>query len=274
VRPVAAVVLATCLLGTACGDGEETVDLSFRPPPGARYVYDLAAESATATALGGPPERREDEVALRVEEAVLDSRPGHAVRLRFTVRRAGEERLTFDVRVEPEAGAGAVEQLEGLPVEFLGDLGPSRLFPLAAGLLPGRPVRPGATWSIDRQIAFADEERRLTGSGRVAGLRLEDRVPLARVVVRTVLPVSQRLTLPEGRVIVTGDEVTEATIEYDVRDGVVHTARSHTEGRFDLSAAPATASRDNTTLGLTGTLTVTIDSRAERVDARSAGGRG
>lgn len=259
-RLVALVLLALA----SCGPGEAAVDLVFRPAVGARDVYELTVSSTVVTTLGGEREVQRDEVSLTVEEIVLDAEPAGRVRLGFGVARPGDDPLTFEVKLEREAGVAAVDVVEGLPLEVLGALGPSRLFPLAAGLLPGGPVRPGATWAIDRALGFPEDEGRLTGRGRLTGLRRRGGVPVAQVAVRAVLPVSRRMALREGTVTVAGDEVTVADIDYDVRDGTVLAARSVTTGRFDLAAAPPAAETRGAVLELVGSLEVTIESRVER----------
>lgn len=258
--PLAACSVLVALAAGACNDSE-SVDLVFRAPPGTQVSYAIAVDAAVVTRLGGPPDETRERIALRAEQLVL-GRDGDETELQITMTREGERPRVFEVRLDSGHGLAEVDAVEGLPVEALGELGPSRLILLASGLLPGRPLRPGGEWDIERDLELPEGEERLTGTGRLEGLRSENGVDLARVRATTSLPVDRTMTLPEGRVRLTGTERTTAVLDYGVDDGTVHTARSVTTGLFELSVTPPGSGAPGP---LRGTLDVRVESRTERV---------
>lgn len=258
---VAVSVAALATLATACNDSE-TVDLVFRAPAGTRIAYRIDIEASVVTELAGPPNETRDRIALEAEQLVI-GRAGSETQLQITMTRAGERPRVFEVRLDAGRGVAEVDAVEGLPVEALGELGPSRLILLASGLLPTRPLRPGSAWDIERALELPEGEQRLSGTGRLEGLRVDGGIELARVRATTSLPVSRTLDLPEGRVRLTGTERTTALLDYGVADGSVHGARSVTTGRFDLTVEPPSGE----VLGpLRGELEVRVESRTTRAE--------
>ncbi|HLF99038.1 MAG TPA: hypothetical protein VI916_01095 [Acidimicrobiia bacterium] len=257
-RPLLTGVLAAVALAPACNTTER-VDLLFRAPEGSHARYTVAVDSEVITELVGPPERTRERVVLAAEQLVLALTDTEAD-LRISMTRAGERPRVFEVRLDPRGGLAEIDRVEGLPVEALGELGPSRLILLASGLLPGRPLRVGGEWDIERQLELPEGNGRLRGTGRLMSLRVEGGVDLARVRAETSLPVDRTLTLPEGRVRLSGTESTTATLDYVIDDGTVQRAKSITTGRFALVVTPPAGGL----APVEGHLTVRVESTTSR----------
>lgn len=262
-RPVIGGGLVAVVLATGC-NATERVNLVFRAPEGSHARYTVAVDSEVVTELVGPPERTRERIELTAEQLVLALTDTEAD-LRISMTRTGERPRVFEVRLDPRGGLAEVDRVEGLPVEALGELGPSRLILLASGLLPGRTLRLGGEWGIERQLELPEGNGRLHGTGRLMSLRVEDGLDLARVRAETSLPVDRTLTLPEGRVRLSGTESTTATLDYFVDDGTVRRAKSITTGRFTLVVTPPGGGL----APVAGHLTVRVESTTSRTDAET-----
>jgi hypothetical protein len=204
---------------------------------GATVAYDVDVESLVVTHLDGPPEESAEHVRLRAVQRVRGSDAEGQIALELTLSGEGDRPRTFDVALDAHRGVATLRSVEGLPVEVLGELGPSRLVVLATGLLPGRDLHAGQEWNIARTLELPEGTEHLTGRGRLEALRVDHGVALARVEAHTRLPVRRDLRTPEGRVLVEGTESTAATVDYVVNDGTVRSARSVTTGTFSLSVS-------------------------------------
>lgn len=256
---VAAVGLLA-LAGAGCNEHEQ-VDLAFEARPGSRITYEIVVESTVVTTLLGPPEETTERIELTATEEVLAS-GDEGVSLELTIGREGARPQVLALRHDPETGVARVETVEGLSVEALGELEPSRFVLLASGLLPDGARRPGGTWEIDRRLDLPEGERRLTGRGRLAALRRRGDHEVARVETDVRLPVDRSMTLPDGRVRIRGDERTRATIEYRLADGTMERAESVTTGEFDLTVTPPD---DRASVPVRGSLEVRVEATTERV---------
>ena len=264
--PSLALLLIAPLLAGACNESER-VDLVFRAPPGSEAAYAIDLESTVVTELAGPPETSTETVALDARQVVVGSGGGGDVALQITMGRVGERPRAFTVRLDTSRGVAEVDAVEGLTIEVLGELGPSRLILLASGLLPGRPLRPGGAWDINQDLELPEGPERLSGEGRLVGLRISNGVELARVRASTSLPVDRRMSLPQGTVRMSGVERTTAVLDYDVSDGTLYGARSVTTGRFALVVhAPGGEPGP-----IEGTLEVRVESRTRRAPDGSKG---
>ena len=252
--------LALALLLVSC-TGREDVDLSFRPRVGSRITYSLSVETTVVTALGGRARRRVDRVELLARQELLEREPGGVVHVKVEVGRRGERARRFDLELDPRRGLASVRSVEGLPPEVLGEPDASSVFTLATGLVPDHRLRPGEQWRIGRTFARPEGRQRLTGTGRLAGLRDRDGVDVARVEANTLLPSRRRMSVPEGDVTVEGSESTRALIEYAVDDGTVRSAHTTAHGHFRLSVRPPGGTDVQP---VTGTLEVTVESTVRR----------
>lgn len=243
-RRSAAVLLAGLLAAPlalgACGDDDGAVALTFRPAEGSELHYEMTIESTTSTDLPCPAtEQRTDRTTLQTTQRVLDV-DDNGARVEVALSRPGIGTRTVVVRFDRAAQLTAVEEIEGIDADALGELGLSEVFPAAAGAPPDRPLAPGDRWAIDADVQLdADgEPARLQGEGRLAALGVEDGTETATVESTTLLPVATSAASAEGSRSLDGEQVTEVTATYDLRDGTVRRAESVTTGAFTLELGP------------------------------------
>lgn len=247
-----------------CGDGEGTVELGYRPEPGAVYDYVTDVDSTTTTALPGvAPEVREDVTRLDVRQTV-DAADADGAAVTVALTRPGAGTRTVAVRLDRAAQLTAVTGVEGISADVLGDLGLSEIFPAAAGAPPEQPLAPGERWRIDDEITLTgtDGPLRLTGEGRLVRLGVEDGREVATVTSTTRLPVERTTTTAQGDQTITGTQRTTTTATYDLADGAVVRAESATTASYRLVLAPPPALAD--VAPVVGTLTLRLESRVTR----------
>lgn len=258
--------MAMSLAAGACGDG--AVRLAFRPSPGDRFTYEITVHSTTSTRVDGVDDRDADErIVLRAEHEVLRAGPqGSTVRVRLReVSDPGGTTRTFEVRLDRSAQLSAVERVEGLPAEVLGDLGLSEIFPAAAAAAPDRPLQPGGRWEIDDTVDLPGlEGAHLTGTGRLSRLGVEDGRDLATVRTDVELPVRRSLEVAGTRLRLRGTQRTEATTTYALGDGAVERSTATTRASFTVLLHPVAGDGAPTS----GTLRVEVRSESRRLRSR------
>ena len=259
-RVLAAAVLALAL--AACDD-DGAVELSFRPAEGAELRYETEVESTTATDV--PCEAattRTDHTTLETTQRVLDV-GDDGVRVEVALSRPGIGTRTFVVRFDRAAQLTAVESVEGIPADALGELGLSEVFPAAAGAPPDRPLAPGDRWTIDDEVQLDTdgEPTRLRGEGRLVELGVEDGRDTATVETTATLPVATSASSSSGTRDLEGEQVTEVVATYDLADGALLRAESVTVGTFDLVLGPPPGGAGDPCVG---TLSVEVRSRVSR----------
>jgi hypothetical protein len=235
----ALLLFATALATSSCRSG--TVRLTFRPPAGADYTYDVTVRSVSEVDLGeGGPRRRVDETTLRAEHTVLVTGPG-GVRVQVALHPPGSEPRTFVVRLDRAAQLEEIESIEGLPADVFGDLGLSEIFPAAAGAPPDRPLRPGDRWAIDDAVRLPGAEPvRLTGQGRLEKLGVVDGRDVATIKSTTRLPVQRVSESRDGRLELVGTQFTQSRTRHALADGAIDEAESVTRARFRVRLLPPT----------------------------------
>lgn len=259
-------VIVLAVLGialTSCNESER-IDLVFSAEPGTRLEYAITVNSRVLTRLGGTPEVTEEEIRLEAVQEVVAVSDDGVVDLEISMTGEGERPRVFEVRLDRARGVATVDSVQGLPVEALGELGPSRLILLANGLPPDHSLEPGGTWAIERALELPEGPETLRGRGRLEGLRHENELPIARVRADTALPIDRIMHLEQGRVRLSGEERTRAQLDYLVADGTVRGARSVTTGVFDLVVTPPPGTGAEP---LEGELEVRVESRTEPVGA-------
>lgn len=231
-----AVVAAAASLG---GCQPDTVDLAYRPAPGARYAYAVDVRSSTTTTLPGQePRTTDDDFVLAARHRVLDA-GSEGSRVEVTLDSPGRDERTFVVRLDRAAQLSEVQRIEGLPARVLGNLGLSEIFPAAAGAPPRRPLAPGDRWPIDEPVRLAGGPTlRLRGDGRLTALGVVDGREVATVESKVRLPV--RATVDEGgrKVRLTGTQRTTMTASHSLEDGAVESVVAVTQARFGLELVP------------------------------------
>jgi len=268
-RRALATVLAALLAGLAAlgliGRGEGTVRVAFRPEQGATYRYEVRISSTSETVLGAAaPARSADDVLLVAEHTVLATGPD-GVRVQVVLAEPEGDQRTFEVVFDRAAQLQAIEAIEGVPAEILGELGLASVFPAAAGGPPDRGLAPGDRWEVDDRVALGANPSltRLTGEGRLVELAVEGGRDVARLRSVTVLPVLTSRSTPQGELLLDGIQRTAQDATHDLADGSIRSATSTTTASYDLTVSPPLGT---SATPVTGTLTVTVSAETRRVD--------
>ncbi len=234
---VALALLAACLL-TGCRSS--TVELGFRPPPGATYAYryDISAEITRvlgdADAVSTTQSSR-----LHARERVRSVR-GDAIRVDVALSRDGGTERSAQVRLDRTDQLAGIDKVEGLTVEALGLVSLSDLFPIASAAPPAGPLAPGARWEVDEQVEIGGAPTRVRGTGRLDRLGVVDGEDVATVVTDITVPIDTTTDTGRGIARVRGTQRTTSTASYDLDDGAVRTLRATTTGevRITIDAPP------------------------------------
>lgn len=234
-RVVLAVVAGLAVLAAGCRPGGVLV--TFRPEAGADYDYRIEVASSSVVEVDGrPAEREHDRVTLRARHEVLSTGP-RGTRVEVRLQAADDENgppRTFVVTLDRSARLAEIERIENVPAAALGELGPSEIFPAAAGAPPDRSLRPGARWDIDEEVQLpAGTVGRLRGHGRVAALRVVDGTKAAVITVELTLVVQ-----PGPDSALAGTQTTTSRSVHAVADGSVIESRSETLGSFTVKIPP------------------------------------
>jgi hypothetical protein len=259
--PLIAAAVIAAMLTPGCGD--DRVHIAFHPAPGATYDYDTTIESTTRTELHGRASVEEPQaVRLSSHQRVLDV-AGATIRVEVTLTRPGSGARTYVMRFDRAAQLTAVESVEGIPAQSLGDLGLSEIFPAAAGAPPDRPLRPGDRWTIDDrvQLSASDPPTQLEGVGRLRELGVVDGHRTATVVSSTSLPLRSVTTSTATRQTLDGTQRTQLTIIYDLSDGAVQHVSSVTTALYAVTIEPPAGTAGDP---IVGSLTVVVRSEITR----------
>ena len=250
------------------GCRDDTVQLSFRPSVGDVYRYEVTVRSSSEVRLPGePPEERSEEIVLQSEHTVLDAGPD-GVRVQVILGDASGSVRTFVVRFDRAAQLESVESEDTLAetTDEAGVLGISEIFPAAAVAPPEGRLSPGEHWVIDGDVAVPGSVglARLTGTGRLRELGLEDGEEVARLATSSDLRFSSSQESEDGEIVLLdGEQHTEQRAAHDLADGAIRSSSSTTSGRFDLEIQPPFGQlRDP----VRGTLTVRVTSKTIRLD--------
>jgi hypothetical protein len=261
VRRLAAILLALLIL---VGCRPDTVAVSFHPPVGAVYRYEIRVRAVRTTTLeGGEPEQRDEEVRLVSEHTVLASGKG-GVRVRVLVGEAGELAQAFVVRFDRAAQLRSVESTEDASSDVVGALGVPEIAPGATGAPPGKPLAPGDTWDVTRRVLVpgAAKAARLHTHGRLRELGVEGDEKVARLRSTTDLPIDASTSSERGSLRLLGTQQITQHATYDLDDGAVRRARASTTGRFRIFLLPPD---DPSAEPIPGTLVVRVTSTTRRL---------
>ena len=188
----AVAVVAVALLASCRAD---TVRITFNPPSGATYRYDVHVRAVTDTSLGdGPSRESTEDFVVHTQDRVVSVGPGGTVlEVKLTIPGVGDRTLTavFD----RAAQLSRIESIEGVPAEALGQLGLSEILPGAAGAPPKRAFAPGDRWRINSPADLVGGAgSRLRGEGRLVQLGVVRGRDVATIESRYELPVKRTTT--------------------------------------------------------------------------------
>ena len=225
-------LLAGSLLLASCRPGGVLV--TFRPDDGARYSYRIEVASESVVEVPGDlPDTETDHVVLRADHHVLShGQRGTRVEVRLHAADASPDEAprTFVVTLDRSARLAAVELVENVPAEALGEIGLSEIFPAAAGAPPDRRLRPGERWEVDERVQLpGGTDGRLRGYGRVEELRVVDGTKAAVITAALTLVVRRA-----RRTALAGTQTTTSRSIHTVADGAVLESRSETFGDFTV----------------------------------------
>jgi hypothetical protein len=240
----------------ACAPG--TVRLAFAAHPGARFRYAVDVHAETVTVIPGQPGSRQvtDQHLTADHRVVSADRSGVVVDVRL--QGEGVPERTFRVRLDRTASLTQVERVDDLPVEVLGELGLSEVFPAAAGAPPNRPLRPGTRWSLDQPVRLnGAPPARLTGSGSLDRLGVVNGRRVATISTTYTLPVRQQVESST----LDGSARTEISATRSVSDGAIEVVSALTMARFSLTVNPPPGING---VPIAGTLTVEVRSTTRR----------
>ena len=253
---------------------DEKVEVSYRPPVGAIYRYEVKVRSVTTTTIGSDaPERTVDEAVMEATDTVLSSSP-EEVRVQVQLRRPGSPDRTFVVRFDRAAQLSGVEMVDGLPPAVLGQSAFPEFLPAAAAAPPKKMLARGEKWKIDVKPTLpGGVTAHLQGTGKLVRLTTAGGQKAASMRSETRLPLISSSKLGEVTVALEGVEVTEASSTRSLSDGAIQDASATTTGTFQLTL---TGPGDNA-VPVTGTSSVEVRSEthrlpAEKVEAASPGG--
>ncbi|MGI8663150.1 MAG: hypothetical protein ACR2LQ_08055 [Acidimicrobiales bacterium] len=238
--------------------------IAFRPPAGRTFAYSVTVATTSSAELPGTePVTPSPPVELRSEQLVLPSARPDEIRVQVTITPPGAATRTYVARFDRAAQLTAIDRVEGIPTEALGDLGLTEVFPAAAGAPPDRGLRAGDTWDIDERVRLPDAPSAvsLTGRGKLVELGVVDGHRVATVHSSTSLPLTTTLTSTAGIQRLDGSQTTTLDASYDVTDGSVVSGTALTIGRFALVLSPPAGTRGDP---LAGHLTVEVRTSIER----------
>ena len=239
---MAAVLAATVALGSTaggCGDDDGRVVIDFDPAAGTVFQYRADVDSATTADLPcADTPSRSDHATIDARHEVLSS-DGDGVRVEVELSRRGTGTRTFVVRFDRAAQLTAVEEVEGVPAEALGDLGLTELFPAAAGAPPDRPLAPGDRWAIHDSVQLeGGAASDLVGEGSLRELGVVDGHDTATVTSTTRLEVRTTQATSSGSRSLDGEQRSDVEAVYDLDTGALRRSTAETVGEYRVELGP------------------------------------
>ncbi|MGH2710564.1 MAG: hypothetical protein ACRDH9_05095 [Actinomycetota bacterium] len=172
-------LLSCCLLLPACAS--DRVPLAYRNEPGRRLEHRLTLSADITRTLQGRTVNQQVVATFLAAQEILSPLPDGGAEA--TVSLAPESLVVdgrqveagpdqeFDVLLAPDGRV--VEITGGVQTDVaLGPVGIERLLPRLRPVLPGRPVRPGDSWSSQTEFADESGEFSLSASSRLRQLGL------------------------------------------------------------------------------------------------------
>jgi hypothetical protein len=262
-RRIVAIVAALVVAAALGGCRSDTVRISFKPPKGARYRYDVRVQALTRSTLADTATRKSptDDFVVHAEHRVVAvGRTDTEVEVKLDIPGVG--RRAFTALFDRGAQLSRIQSIEGVPAEALGQLGLSEILPGAAGA-PQRPLAPGDRWTINSNAELVGGPgSRLRGEGRLVELGVIRGRSVATIESRYRLPVKRTTTTGEATIELQG---TQATVVRTVRalgDGSVESAKAITRAEYAVTLTPPQGSVG---APVTGRLNVEVRSTTSRV---------
>ena len=220
-------VLAVAALVAACRP--HTVSLAGDPAVGAtiRIRYEIDAE-VTRSVEGQAPETTVMATQLDTEQEVL-AVDGDGSLVALTLRVDGEAPRQARVRLDRAGSLAAIDEVEGLPARDLG-------LPLAPASMGAPAGLPTYAVAIGDEWAIGEDPYR--GRARLTGLGVVDGADVARVRAEVHRDIDESTVVAGQEVALTGRLRSTSTTHFDLGDGSVWRAVSHTTGTVDALVQP------------------------------------
>ncbi len=229
-------VTGLALAGTACEPS--TVEVGFSPDVGDQYRFVSQVGTEVTRTIGGDTEHSSDDARLESVEQVMDV-ADEGVRVEISVSRDGELPRHFEVVLDRASRLSAIDLVEGVPATALGlDLGTD--LPADVASPPAGPLEPGARWTIDSPVELegVTDPQRITGTGRIDTLGVEDGVEVAVAVVELQVPVRSVVDTADGRVTLFGSQTASSRTAYALDDGALWRDRTTIDGDVSVIIEP------------------------------------
>ena len=256
---LASVALLLATLGVACRP--DTVDLTYRLDPDSVLRYEMVASADASWDIEGRGEGSY-EVTFEITEAVRSvDEEGAVVSVVMDPVDVKEEVLlspgprerSFTLRVGPDGQVLEVVEVDGVPAEalepdelaFIGTYRPP---------LPLEPVRLRDSWPAAQQLQVGSVFQQVASTGHLDALDVDGAAKVAELSYSGSGPLVWTTTLPQGAAELTGAADSTSTAEFDIEGGVLRSATSSTQGRFEVRVVPEQGQAP-----LTGTLRLDLE---------------
>lgn len=262
-RRLAIGLLALLPLAVAACD-EHTVSIRFEPDVGDEYRFRSDISTEVEREIDGEVTTDQATSELRAVETVV-AVDDDDITVEVRIDRDQTPSRSYEVRFDRRGRLTAIDLVEGVPAEALGlDLATD--LPADVASPPVGPLEPGMTWTIDRavEVPGRDEPARVTGSGRVDSLGVEDGHDVAVIVVELRVPVRSVVDTADGRVTLIGVQTSRSRTTFDLGDGATRRDATDIHGELDVIIEPPAGV---TAPPVPGKVRYDVETRTERVPA-------
>lgn len=248
----------------------DTVELSYRYPSGSSITYRMHAIANASWDIGGRGEGSYD-VTFEVTETVEPDDGGEGVVVTVVMvpdpERVQERGLpspgtterSFALRIGPNGEVLEVLEVDGVPAEAL-DADELAFIGTYRPPLPVERVKLRETWQAERAVDLDSTFQQVLITGELRGLRRDADGRVAELRYSGQGPLVWTTTLPQGEAELTGSGTTSSTADLDMDGGSLRSARSSTEGEFDVRVDPG-----GQRAPIVGTLRLDLDLTLERL---------
>lgn len=249
-RTVAMMCALVASLGVA-GCRESTVDLGFRPEPGAAYSYRYEIHAVVTRSLAGEDDEvSELDTVLLVDQEVLE-RTADGARVQVEIRRDGQAAVSAVALLDRAGSLQGIDAIDGFAVDPLLTGAPVSA---PAGLPAGR-LRPGERWTIDGRTTSV--------TGRLQRLGVIQGEDVAVVQGTSTDEIDEDVAIGGSATTLRGGIRAASTTTYDLDDGAIRESSTSSRGTLDVLIAPP---EGVTAEPVDGTISYEIEVQVIRVD--------
>lgn len=253
------------MLVALCACSPDTADLVYHYDEGSEHIYVLTVNAAADWDIGAAGEGSYLAV-FEITERILSEGPdGSEVAVTMHPTRIEEEGLPapgsadriFTLVVGP---GGEVEDVLDVDGVLATELDPDELSFIGTFRPPLPLERVGVedTWRSSQEVQLGQVFQQVTTTGRLAGLAEDEAGRLASLSYEGGGPLVWTTALPQGNAEMTGSAETETEAIFEIDAGILRSAATRTDGRFEVRVVPEDG------LPVTGTLSLTLQLDLER----------